>query len=421
MAEDTNPKFFYGYIIVMAAFLATAVIIGTHVTFGVFLSSLLVEFGWTRAMTSGAFTLSMILEGVAGIVAGRLTDRFGPRIVMVGCGFCLGLGYLLMSQISVIWQLYLFLGVMIGTGMSGAIVPLVSTVAKWFVRRRGVMTGIVLAGTSAGIMIIPLLAGRLISAYGWRTSYIVLGIIVLISVILAAQFLRRDPTRMRLLPYGANEVKEESSYQRATGFSLQQAIHTKQLWFLCVMYFIALFCQLSILVHIVIHITGMGFSAASAASILSIIGGASVVGGIMMGNIADRIGYGPSLIICFVLTAITSFWLMVAREMWMLYLVTAIWGFATAGMVALFSPIGAQLFGLNSHGAIFGVVNLTGTIGGATGPVLIGHIFDTTGSYQVAFLICAAASIIGIIPTLLLKLAVGKGELDKRSASLTDG
>ena len=105
----------------------------TYNSFGIFFTPLSADFGWNRAVTSGAFSLSMFIYGILGIIVGALNDRFGPRVVLTFCGILLGLGYLLMSQISALWQLYLLLGVIIGTGMSGVWVPLLSTVAKWFV------------------------------------------------------------------------------------------------------------------------------------------------------------------------------------------------------------------------------------------------------------------------------------------------
>src|SRR3989304_5893725 len=98
LAKNRSPQFFYGYTVVLAAFFIMVISFGTLYTFGIFFNPLLVEFGWTRAMTSGAFSLSFLLQGALGMVMGRLTDRFGPRLVMVACGLFLGLGYLLMSQ-----------------------------------------------------------------------------------------------------------------------------------------------------------------------------------------------------------------------------------------------------------------------------------------------------------------------------------
>ncbi len=204
----TERRFFYGYVVVVAAFLTMVLMLGTFFAFGIFFKPLSTEFGWSRALTSGAFSLSMILTGVLGMVTGRVTDRFGPRVVVSGCGLFIGLGYLLMSQTSAIWQLYLFYGFIMAIGMSGAIIPQMSTIARWFVRRRGLMTGITISGVGVGTMIMPPLASWLISNYGWRNSYVVIGFMVLAGVVSAAQFLRRDPAQMQQLPYGHNEVQK---------------------------------------------------------------------------------------------------------------------------------------------------------------------------------------------------------------------
>ena len=119
MTKNTQPKFFYGYVIVSVAFFAAMIIYGTMYTFGVFFKPLLADFGWTRAMTSGAFSLFLVFHGLFNIVTGRLNDKFGPRIVVAVCGLFLGLGYILMSRVSTVWHLYLFYGVIIGIGASG--------------------------------------------------------------------------------------------------------------------------------------------------------------------------------------------------------------------------------------------------------------------------------------------------------------
>jgi MFS family permease len=171
--------------VVGAALIIMAVMYGAYNSFGIFFKPVLTDFNWTRAVTSGGLSLSWIVHGLLGIIMGRLTDRFGPRVVLTICGFLLGLGYLLMSQIGTVWQLYLFYGVIIGAGMGGSWVPIVSTVARWFVKRRNLMTGIVLSGVSIGTLIGAPVASRLISAYDWRMSYVIVGGIVLVVAVLA--------------------------------------------------------------------------------------------------------------------------------------------------------------------------------------------------------------------------------------------
>jgi len=391
-----EPKFFYGYVVVAACFGIIALMWGTLHSFGVFLKPLTAEFGWTRAATSGALSLSFILLGLLGMVAGKLTDRFGPKVVITVCGLFLGSGYLLLSQLNSIWQLYLFLGVFVGAGMGGSFAPLASTVARWFVKRRGLMTGIAVSGLGVGTLILSPIANWLISSYGWRTAYMVLGATVLTLIILAAQFLRRDPSQVGQVPYGEN-ASAEINAARAPGFSFREALHTWQLWVLGVAWLCFCFSIEAVLAHIVPHAIGLGVSAASASLILAVTGGLSTVGRIVMGMAGDKIGNKLVLIICFGLLSISLFGILPAQELWMLYLFALIFGFGYGGIATLSSPIVAEQFGLSSHGVILGAVIFSGTIGEASGPVIAGYIFDATGSYNLAFLICALTGVTGLV------------------------
>jgi len=398
-----KPSFFYGYIVVLAAFFIMVIVSGLLYSFGVFLKPLSAEFGWTRAMTAGAHSMTVFVTGLLYMVTGRLNDRFGPRIVTTACGFFLGLGCLLMSQLSALWQLYLFWGVIVAMGLSGGFVPMTSTVARWFAKRRGLMTGIVGAGVGTGTMIVPPVTSWLISGYGWRTAFIVIGIIALLSLILAAQFLKRDPSRIGQLPYGENEVKPENLISEARGASFREAIHTKQFQMIWAIYFLLGTCVHTIMVHIVPHATDLGISAMIAANILAVVGGLSIVGRVGMGIISDRVGRKLSLVIGFILLVVALLWLPLARELWMLYLFAIIFGFSYGGLITLESPVVAELFGLRAHGVILGALVFGATTGGAIGPILAGHIFDIANSYYLAFMACAGLSITGLIVASLLK------------------
>ncbi|MFC2013841.1 MFS transporter [Chloroflexota bacterium] len=392
-----KPKFFYGYAVAVGAFLIMLVSIGLSTAFGVFVIPLSTEFGWTRAMTSGAYSLSMIITGLLGIVMGGLTDKFGPRIVLTICGLFLTLGYLLMSQLCAIWQLYLFYGVIIGIGMAGSWVPLVSTVARWFVKRRSTMTGFVAAGMGIGGLIAPPVANQLISAYGWRMAYLILGIIVLIAIVSAAQLLRRDPMQKGLVPHGQNGSKEYASKLGTKSLSFKESVFTRQFWMLFAMVFCFGFCMFAIIVHIAPHATGLGFPPATAAIVLATIGGLSVFGNAVFGSTADRIGNRQTFAIGFILISAALFWLVWATELWNLYLFATIFGLATGSGNAIESPLVAEFFGLESHGLIYGVIALGFSIGASIGPFIAGYIFDVTRGYQVAFLVCAVVAIVGFI------------------------
>ena len=391
-----RPKFFYGYTIAASGFGIRAIGIGTCVAFGVFFKPLLVDFGWSRATLSGAQSLAFFIAGSLGILVGRLNDRLGPRLMITIAGFFFGLGLLLMSGLNNIWQLYLFYGVAAGIGLSSFDVIALSTTARWFIRRRGMMTGVVKVGTGAGQLVIPLVASMLIAAYGWRNSYIVLGAMAMVLLISIGQLLRRDPAGMGLLPDGNRETQTESSEPIETGVYLHEAIRTRQFWTICLAYFATMFCLLIIMVHIVPHATDIGVSSTIAAGILSTIGGISMAGRFVIGIAIDRIGNKPSMIICLILLISALLWLELAGELWMLYLFAVVYGFGHGGLLTVISPIVAEYFGLRSHGALFGIVFFSSMVGGAVGPVIAGYIFDITGNYSLAFWICAAVGTIAL-------------------------
>ena len=195
LPHNDKPRLFYGYIVVAASFFTLMLTFGLFMTFGIFFKPLQAEFGWSSAVTSGPFSLSMIFGGVMSILMGKLNDRFGPRVVITISGALIGIGYLLMSQTSALWHLYLYLGIIMGTGMGGAWVPIMSTIARWFVRRRNLMTGIVIIGAGLAGFIGPLVLSRLIVACGWQHTYLIVGVTVLGVTLTAAQFLRRDPAQ----------------------------------------------------------------------------------------------------------------------------------------------------------------------------------------------------------------------------------
>ncbi len=399
MSVKREPKFFYGYLVVIAGFLILVSMYGTLYSFGVFFKPVLTEFGWTRAITSGAYSLCFLLSGVVAIAAGRLNDKFGPRAVMSCSGLLLGIGYFLMAKITTIWELYLYYGLIVGVGMGGGIAPSLSTVARWFVKRRGLMTGMTIAGTGTGTLVMPLIANRLISTYNWRPSFTIIGIAVFVLIVGLAQLLIRDPGRKGLLPYGAGTAADLD----VAGLSLQEAVRTAQLWILFVIYVFAGFFVQVIIVHIVIHATGLGISPVSAASILSVVGVGSLVGRIMGGGVSDRFGNKPAIIAALILAGAGFIWLLVARELWMLYIFAIIFGLAYGEILCMMSLLPAELFGLRSQGVILGIIIFASTIGGSIGPVVAGKIFDITGSYQIALMICVAVACVGLILAIFIR------------------
>jgi MFS family permease len=187
------------------------------------------------------------------------------------------------------------------------------------------------------------------------------------------------------------------------GLSFHETVHTRQFWTVCAIYFLILACVYTIILHIVQHAIDLGISPTSAASVLAAIGGVSIAGRFLMGSAGDRIGNRMALLVCLSFLFAGLLWLQVAKTLWMFYVFATLYGFAHGGFFALGSPLVAGLFGTKSHGLILGIVIFSSTIGGAIGPILAGHIFDVTRTYQTVFYILAALSITGLILTASLK------------------
>jgi MFS family permease len=400
--------YFYGYKIVGASFAVQAVCIGAMFTYGVFFKEFEAEFGWSRAMVSGASSLAFLIMGTFGVLMGRLNDRIGPKRLIVVTAISFGIGYLLMSFMHAPWHLYLLYGLFVGVGLSTHDVVTLSTVARWFIKRRGLMTGIVKVGTGSGQLLLPLAATALIAAYGWRTSYLILGVTVMLLLILVAPFLRLDPREMGLLPDGESLLPGlEAKDTREDGGTLKAAMRTRQFWILCGVELVVLGCLLTIIVQIVPHALDLGLPPVTAAGVLSTIGGASIVGRLTMGAANDRIGGKRSLIICFSILMCGFFCLLTARGTWMLFVFAIVYGFAHGGFFTVMSPTVAELFGTVSHGALFGIVLFCGTIGAAAGPILAGYTFDLTGSYQPIFMAMTGLLAVGFLLVFLLRPVAG--------------
>ena len=403
-AKASGTRFFYGFVIVAAAMVIDLVMAGVHFTFGAFFKPVSGEFGWTRAATSGAFTLYSMLHGALFILTGRISDRFGPKPMLIVSGLFFGLGFFLMSTISAIWQIYLYYGVLIAIGMSGGFVPLMSTIARWFVRRRGLMTGLVLAGGGLGQALFPPLSTWLIAVFEWRQAYRIFGVGVLVVLVLLALFLKRDPAQIGQSPYGSdsNSAKKQLNTLPAS-LSLRQAASTPQFW----QYFAAIvFAQFGLgmmVVHALPHGIDLGMEAAAAATVVTTFAGVGVGARVIFGAVTDRIGGKRVMAFSCVVLAISLLGMAVFRSIPAFYGLAALFGLGFGAFVSSMSPLAAQLFGLRHHGVIFGVATFGATIGGGLGPLMAGAIFDATGTYASAFVTTGVLCIFGFLAVLFLK------------------
>jgi len=394
---------YYGFIIVGVCFLLQAVGWGIFNSLGVFFKPLMAEFGWPRSLMASTTSVGLLIAGTNAILLGRVSDRYGPRLTMAVCGLFLGIGFVLMFRVETIWHVYLFMSLLVGIGVSGTDVVLLSTTTRWFIKYRGMMVGIVKVGTGVGMLIMPLLLTYLISSFGWRTAYVTIGIVCLVVYVLGSQLLVRDPGKKGLVAYGNGEAYRQGDSEVEAGVTLKEALRSISFWLIAGAFFIVLFCAATILLHIVPHTTDLGISPSNAAKVLSTLGALSIAGRFLMGVAGDRVGNRNALIICFGCLAIGTVWLQFADRLWMLYLFACVHGFAHGGFFALIAPILADYFGTRDQGVILGIVIFISNIGSSVGPVLAGYVFDVSGSYQVIFMLLTGLSVAGLFAAYVLR------------------
>lgn len=406
-----RARLHYGWVMVILSSAAMVAWAPVVYTFGVFLQPLTEEFGWERGALSGAFSFQMLLIGILSIFVGRLTDKYGPRIFVTLGGLLSSIGFLLMSQVDSLWQVYLSWGFFMGIGGGCFYIAIISTIPKWFAKRTGVAVGITVAGMGLGAMISPPLIQWLISVYGWQQPLIILSIAILVIIVPLAQFMRHSPQRMGIRPYGdvRDTIGDELPLlSAAEGTSFTQAVKTSRFWFFGLALFFTFFSVHVIIVHIVPYAVDVGIPALAAASLLSVTAGGSVVGRLTIGLIADRVGGRVALSFCVILITLSLLWLLFSRDVWMFYVFSVIFGFGYGGMILLVTIVTAELYGLASLGMMLGIFAFYDTAGGVIGPPLAGSIFDATGSYSLAFLISVMLGVLAIILSLALLKVKGR-------------
>ena len=394
----------YSWVMVVIS-ISVLIVVGLQFyCFGVFFKPMMTEFNWDRGALSVTYSVMVLVAGPAAIIVGRLGDKYGPRPLVTIGSLLSGVAFLLTSQISALWHLYLIWGIGMGIGSTLLLLPVMVIVPRWFTKRRGIIMGLVMSGMGIGGVISPLLTQWLITDYGWRYAFSILGLITLIIIIPIAQFMRHSPQRIGLKPYGGDEIIEDkqSPSSAMEGLSFSQAIRTSRFWLWGLIQAGLFFSIGSIGVHIVPHATDIGIPGVIAASILSISAGVGIFGRLFIGFISDRVGSTLTLSAYLSLATLGLIWLLFAQEVWMFYLYAVIQGLSFASVVTLLPVLTAELFGLKSLGVTMGALILIGIIGEAIGPTLTGSIFDITGSYRLAFLICVVVSAAAVILSLVL-------------------
>ncbi len=376
--------------IVGGAFLVLFIAYGTQYAFGVFFSALLKEFGWSRASLAGAFSLYTLVYSGCGFLTGRLTDRWGPRMVIAFGGTLLGAGLMGMSLVSALWHPFVLYGLVAALGMSTTYVPCSATVVRWFARRRGLAVGIASAGGSLGTFVLPPAAHGLVSALGWRGAYVAFGAGIVVALNLLARLMRRDPESSGLRPDGELVAPGPRPPEAAAGFSVREAMRTRSFWVIYALFSATWIPMFIPVVHLVPHALDLGIEPLRAATLVSATGIGAVLGRIGMGGLSDRTGRRAALAVGLGLQAACFMGFVGATALPVLYAVSFGFGFAYGSVSAIFPAIVADFFGRARSGALVGLMFTLGAPPVALGPVAAGWIYDHTGGYALAWWLAAA-------------------------------
>ena len=362
---------------------------GAQYSFGVFLAALLEEFHWSRASLAGVFSLYAFMYPMIGSLAGQLTDRVGPRIVLSVGGCLLCCAMVGMAFVTQLWQPYVLYGIVAGIGMSAAYVPCNATVVRWFVAHRGLAVGVAMSGASAGTFVVPLVAQALVGSVGWRAAYVTFGIVVAVTLLLVAPLMRRDPESLGLSPDGRPQpARGVSAEPRA--WPLSRALRSRVFWILAATFSLTWVPVFIPLVHLVPFARDLGHSPMTAAWVVSTLGVGAIAGRLTMGVVSDRLGRVPSLRVALVVQAGACLAFLATHGLVSLLIASAFYGFGYAAVSTLFPPLVTDFFGRAHAGSIVGALfAVAGSLGGL-GPWIAGVLYDATGGYASTWALCAA-------------------------------
>lgn len=369
----------------------------------VFIKPLNAEFGWSRAEIAMAFALCCLLFGLMTYPAGRLSDRFGPRIVVLIGGIILGIGFVLSGYIHSKEQLYLTYGVIAGIGGGLVYLPPIATAPKWWPDRRALATGFAVVGLGLGSFIMAPLATYVIESFGWRYVFIYVGIAMGIMAVLASFSLKIPPAGWKPAGWDPPLAKGESRGEYRD-YTYKEAFKTPQFWLLYIAYFCGSFAGLMVIGHIAGHGRDSGLEpmlAAGAASWLAIMNAATRI---LIGLVADRIGTKRSFVIVFALQVGAMVLLYPAGPLyWALWAVAALIGWNYGAMFTLFPASCLQYYGAASQGTNYGLLFTAWGLAGFAGPYVGGWLKDSTGTYYAPFLVGAAVVVVSMIITAVIK------------------
>jgi MFS family permease len=426
-----RKKIFYGWWIVLATNLICMIGYGTWLySFGVFFKPMAAEFGWTRAMTAGAYSLRSIEGGIASPIVGWAVDKYGSRGVILLGAVVSGASFALMPLVNSLLGFYLVYGILLSAGMSAMLyLPAWTVIAKWFKRRLSLALALLAVGAGVGGLICAPASAFLIERFGWRSAFVILGVVIWIVAIPLALVVRNTPAEMGLGPDGdpppEGKLRENDSpsapKQRAPEpptsgeYTLKRALKSSVFWMLALAFFFFGMAHSTVTVHTVPALTDVGIPETRAAVSFGLLTLVSVIGRLSFGYLGDHFTKRYLFMIAYALTGVGLLVLMNADTMGEVYLFIFLFGVGFGGTVPLMPAIRAEYFGLAALGKIQGFMNPVMMFAGAVGPIFAGSVFDATGSYRISFLVTGLLTFCAVIAMFFARPAKPQQELEAQA------
>jgi MFS family permease len=385
---------------------------GARFSFGIMFKPMAAELGWNRASISSTFFLNTVFFAATLSLAGKLYDRYGPRMVILVSTVLLAAGYISTSQVYSLWQFHLFYGVITAVGLGGASVPLIAALmSKWFARRRGLAISLALSGNCLGQFVMVPIVNWFVFAYGWRFSYVLLGVIILAGNIIGVlMVIKAAPEDMGIKPYGydlvdaaATPEKPDNAIPRPNDLSLMQASKTRAFWFFLLFMLICGSGDFLVAAHLVPVVTDYGVSPTSAANMMAWFGLFSMGGILIAGPASDLIGNKIPIALTFVLRLMLFLMILKYPNPITFFIFAVGFGFTLLITAPLTTTLVGRLYGFTHVGMISGFITTIHHLGGGFWAFMGGALFDKTGSYQITFTISAFLAFIAIISTLVIR------------------
>lgn len=410
-----GKKIYYGWYIV-AASLFIIILDGLLLySFGVFLPYINDEFGLSRAEGSSLFAFRSLILAPGFIIAGRLIDKYDPRIVIFCGGSIAALGMILSGFATNMWQLILFYSVFVGIGDTVLYITCVAVISRWFTKRRALAIGIITTGVPLSGLITNPLTASLINNFGYRYALFSLGGIMLVTL-LAAFVLRGYPKDLGLKPYGEENNEDDVALTKGVNtnnykkeWTALEAISTPNYWIMYVMYTLAFITFLIIVTQFYNFVLDLNISAIAAAGPAAAIGLGSIIGRtILTSLLAEVLEYRKVLFVCLVAQGSSIILLLTFDQIWAFYLFGVLFGFFYSAIVPIFPTLLAKFYGLKAMGAIYGIFGTSYSLAAIGAPILAGYVFDITGSYFYPFLFAIFCCYLAAIGAFLIKDPVYK-------------